>query len=102
MMRAAIVAGVSLAVPACSPAPLVRDAVMIAVPAGPQTQIGDDHAQFDERPQQQPFAEAQAPTPADRSKTKVLVALELSSQPPERRKELNFVSFLIFLKFLEF
>ena len=51
MMRAAIVASVCLAVPACSPTPLVRDAVMIAIPAGPQTQIGDDHAQFDERPQ---------------------------------------------------
>lgn len=51
MMRAAVIAAVCLAVPACSPAPLVRDAVMVAIPAGPGTQIGDDHAPSDERPQ---------------------------------------------------
>ncbi len=51
MMRGAIIAGVCLAGSACSPAPLVRDAVVVSIPAGPQTQIGDDRAPSDERPQ---------------------------------------------------
>lgn len=51
MMRATILVSISLSVSACSPAPLVRDAEMVAIPAGPGTQIGDDRAPSDERPQ---------------------------------------------------
>jgi len=51
MMRAAAVSVFGFAAWACSPAPLTRDAVMVAIPAATDVQIGDDRAPRDERPQ---------------------------------------------------
>jgi len=40
-----------LTLSACAPSTLVREAEMVAIPAGPATQIGDDLAPREERPQ---------------------------------------------------
>lgn len=45
------IVALSLLLAGCSPPALEREAAMVAIPAGPHTQIGDDRAPRDERPQ---------------------------------------------------